>query len=160
MGFYSASQLTQDARRHGVEVRGVDINCSDWDCTLEAGENGAAAMRLGLRMVKGLSEDSGRMVVERRCADGYQGTQQLVEQVGLDRRELGVLASAGALEALLKPVGTLCHYRILTCWCMHVVEYPGYQLAGIIICGRFTTGPGSGDIEHLYPVIANKTHHG
>jgi error-prone DNA polymerase len=100
MGFYSASQLTQDARRHGVEVRSVDINCSDWDCTLEAGEDGAAAIRLGLRMMKGLSEDSGRLIVERRCIDGYQGTQQLVEQVGLDRRELGVLASAGALEAL------------------------------------------------------------
>ena len=100
MGFYSASQLTQDVRRHGVEVRAVDINRSDWDCTLEAGEDGAAAMRLGLRMVKGLSEDSGSLVVERRPASGYGGTQQLVEQVGLDRRELGVLASAGALEAL------------------------------------------------------------
>ena len=100
MGFYSASQLTQDARRHGVEVRAVDINHSNWDCTLEAGEDGAAAMRLGLRMVKGLSEDSGSLIVERRPASGYGGTQQLVEQVGLDRRELGVLASAGALEAL------------------------------------------------------------
>ena len=100
MGFYSASQLTQDVRRHGVEVRAVDINRSDWDCTLEAGEGGVAAMRLGLRMVKGLSEDSGRLIVERRPADGFHGTQQLVEQVGLDRRELGVLASAGALEAL------------------------------------------------------------
>jgi error-prone DNA polymerase len=100
MGFYSASQLTQDARRHGVEVRAVDINHSNWDCTLEAGEDGAAAMRLGLRMVKGLSEDSGSLIVEQRPAGGYQGTQQLVEQVGLDRRELGVLASAGALEAL------------------------------------------------------------
>ena len=100
MGFYSASQLTQDVRRHGVEVRAVDINRSDWDCTLEAGEGGVAAMRLGLRMVKGLSEDSGRLIVEQRPADGFHGTQQLVEQVGLDRRELGVLASAGALEAL------------------------------------------------------------
>ena len=100
MGFYSASQLTQDARRHGVEVRGVDINRSDWDCTLEAGEDGAAAMRLGLRMAKGLSEESGSVVVERRPASGYQGIQQLVERAGLDRRELGVLASAGALEGL------------------------------------------------------------
>ena len=78
----------------------MDINHSNWDCTLEAGEDGAAAMRLGLRMVKGLSEDSGSLIVERRPASGYGGTQQLVEQVGLDRRELGVLASAGALEAL------------------------------------------------------------
>jgi len=100
MGFYSASQLTQDARRHGVEVRPADVNQSDWDCTLEAREDGAAAMRLGLRMVKGLSDDSGQRIVGQRPAGGYSGIQQLVEQVDLDRRELGVLASAGALEVL------------------------------------------------------------
>ncbi len=100
MGFYSASQLTQDARRHGVEIRAVDIDQSDWDCTLEARDDGAAALRLGLRMAKGLSEESGRRIVEKRQAGGYQNIQQLVENVGLDRRELGVLASAGALEEL------------------------------------------------------------
>jgi len=100
MGFYSASQLTQDARRHGVEVRPVDINQSDWDCTLEARDDGQAALRLGLRMVKGLSEEAGQRVVEQRSAAGYQGIQALVEAVGLDKRELGVLASAAALEVL------------------------------------------------------------
>jgi error-prone DNA polymerase len=100
MGFYSASQLTQDARRHGVEVRAVDINRSDWDCTLETAEGGRAALRLGLRMVKGLAEEAGRRVVELRQADGYHSIQPLLETVGLDRRELGVLASAGALEVL------------------------------------------------------------
>ena len=100
MGFYSASQLTQDARRHGVEVRAVDINRSQWDCTLEASEDGAAAIRLGFRMVKGLAEEAGRRIARQRSADGYHGTQQLLEELGLDRRELGVLASAGALEAL------------------------------------------------------------
>ena len=98
MGFYSASQLTQDVRRHGVEVRAVDINRSQWDCTLEARDDGAAALRLGFRMVKGLAEEAGRRVVERRDAKGYHSIQQLLEEVGLDRRELGVLASAGALE--------------------------------------------------------------
>ena len=117
MGFYSASQLTQDARRHGVEIRAVDVNRSDWDCTLEAGEGGVAAMRLGLRMVKGLSKDSGRLVVERRPAAGFHGTQQLVEEVGLDRRELGVLASAGALE-------TLEGHRHRARWAVAGVEEP------------------------------------
>jgi error-prone DNA polymerase len=100
MGFYSASQLTQDARRHDVEVRPADINQSDWDCTLEAHDEGQAALRLGLRMVKGLSEQAGRRVVERRLTEGYHSIQQLLETVELDRRELGVLASAGTLEAL------------------------------------------------------------
>ncbi len=100
MGFYSASQLVQDVRRHGVEVRGVDINRSSWDCTLEAREDGAAALRLGFRMVKGLSEDSGQRIVERRAQHRFESTQQLLERAGLDRRELGVLASSGALRAL------------------------------------------------------------
>ncbi|MDH3430216.1 MAG: error-prone DNA polymerase [Gammaproteobacteria bacterium] len=100
MGFYSASQLTQDARRHGVEVRAVDVNQSDWDCTLEAGKDGQAALRLGLRMAKGLAEEAGRRIVDQRCTGGYHSTQQLLETVGLDRRELGVLASAGALTVL------------------------------------------------------------
>lgn len=100
MGFYSASQLTQDARRHGVEIRKVDINRSDWDCTLEKGRNGEAMLRLGLRLVKGLSEASGRRLVERRLGSGYRSVQQVLEQAKLDRHDLGVLASAGALEGL------------------------------------------------------------
>lgn len=100
MGFYSAAQLTQDARRHGVDVRAVDINQSHWDCTLEVRDDGKAALRLGLRMVKGLAEEAGRRIVDQRHADGYHSIQQLLEKVGLDRRELGVLASAGALKVL------------------------------------------------------------
>ena len=100
MGFYSASQLSQDARRHDVEVRPVNINQSHWDCTLETRDDGMAALRLGLRMVKGLSEEAGRRVADLRREDGYQSIQQLLEVVELDRRELGLLASAGALEVL------------------------------------------------------------
>jgi error-prone DNA polymerase len=100
MGFYSGSQLVQDLQRHDVEVRGVDIDQSEWDCTLEAGVNGVAALRLGFRMVKGLSEETGRRITERRAAEGFSSTQQLLERTGVDRRELGALASAGALRVL------------------------------------------------------------
>ncbi|NNC76688.1 MAG: error-prone DNA polymerase [Woeseiaceae bacterium] len=100
MGFYSASQLVQDLRRHDVDVRPVDINSSDWDCTLERCDDGSAAMRLGLRMVKGLSEESGRSIEAARETGEYSSTQALVERTGLNKRELGVLASAGALEVL------------------------------------------------------------
>ena len=117
MGFYSASQLTQDARRHGVEVRPVDINQSDWDCTLEAHDDGQATLRLGLRMVKGLSEESGKSITEEREAGAYQSIQQLLERTGLDKRELGVLASAGALE-------TLEGHRHQARWAVAGVEQP------------------------------------
>ncbi len=100
MGFYSASQLVQDVRRHGVEVRAVAINDSNWDCTLETGCDGAAVLRLGLRMVKGLSENAGQRVVTERKHGAYLKVQQLLERAHLDQRELGVLATAGALQAL------------------------------------------------------------
>ena len=100
MGFYSASQLVQDVRRHGVEVRPVDVNDSDWDCTLETSDDSAAVLRLGLRMVKGLSEDAGQRIVAERDDGRYEKVQNLLERAHLDRRELGVLATSGALRVL------------------------------------------------------------
>ena len=100
MGFYSASQLVQDAQRHGVAIQPVDINHSDWDCSLEADEAGAATLRLGFRMVKGLSQKAGQRIVAERTGSGYTHAQALFERACLDRRELGVLASSGALRPL------------------------------------------------------------
>ncbi|MFQ5981768.1 MAG: error-prone DNA polymerase, partial [Woeseiaceae bacterium] len=100
MGFYSASQLIQDVKRHGVGVRAVDVNTSDWDCTLERTERGQPALRLGLRQVKGLPETAGRTIVEARSAGPYRSIQQLLERTELNRRELGALAAAGALKSL------------------------------------------------------------
>ncbi len=100
MGFYSGSQLVQDAQRHGVAVRPVDVNRSTWDCSIEAGESGEAVLRLGLRMVKGLSEEAAERIVCGRQGDPFESVQQLCEHAGLDRRELDALASAGALQAL------------------------------------------------------------
>jgi error-prone DNA polymerase len=100
MGFYSASQLTQDVKRHGVEVRAVDVNASDWDCTLERTENGKPALRLGLRQVKGLAETAGRTIVDARSDGRYRSIQRLLERCYLNRRELSALAAAGALKSL------------------------------------------------------------
>ena len=66
LGFYSASQLTQDAQRHGVEVRAADVTVSDWECTLERREDGTSAVRLGLNMIRGLPHASALRIVESR----------------------------------------------------------------------------------------------
>ncbi len=100
MGFYSPAQLVRDVQRHGVEVRPADINASAWDCTLEAAASDVAALRLGLRMVKGLSAEAGQTIVSRRGGERFTSTQNLVERTGLERRELGLLATAGALKSL------------------------------------------------------------
>ena len=105
MGFYAPSQIVQDAQRHGVEVRGIDVRTSDWDCTLErsAGESPGPALRLGLRLVKGLAEEAAQRLVDaraRRQGVAFESAQQLAEQASLDRRSMGCLAAAGALAGL------------------------------------------------------------
>jgi error-prone DNA polymerase len=100
MGFYAPSQLVQDAQRHGVEVRAVDAFASDWDCTLEAGEAGAPAVRLGLRLVAGLSAAGAGRLVAARCVRAFDDVQDLARRAALDRGDLGALARAGALAAL------------------------------------------------------------
>jgi len=92
MGFYAPAQLVQDARRHGVAVRGPDVNQSDWDCTLQDG-----ALRLGLRMVRGLAEAAGRRIAS---LGRYEDVDDLSRRAQLNRKDLRVLAAAGALESL------------------------------------------------------------
>jgi error-prone DNA polymerase len=103
MGFYAPSQLVQDAQRHGVPVRPIDVLASDWDCTLERVEGvDDPAMRLGLRLVKGLPQEAGERLVAARVRRGgrFDSVQQMAELARLDRREMGCLAAAGALAGL------------------------------------------------------------
>jgi error-prone DNA polymerase len=101
MGFYAPQQLVRNAREHGVEVRPVDVNSSDWDSTLERREqDGRPALRLGLHGVKGLSEESGRRLVEARSAGPFAGIREVAERAALGSKDMGALASAGAFKAL------------------------------------------------------------
>ncbi len=97
MGFYGPSQLVQDARRHGVEVRAADVIISHWDCTLE-GE--PPAVRLGLRMINGLSAAAAERLVAARRVRVFASTVDLARRAALSRHELKLLAAAGALHAL------------------------------------------------------------
>ncbi len=111
MGFYSPSTILQDAQRHGVEVRDVDVTVSDWDCTLEPASDrskvdstwpGAErALRLGFRVIKGFSQKTAERIVAERVKDPFASLEDLVRRAALDRRELDALAEAGALEALV-----------------------------------------------------------
>ena len=100
MGFYSASQLTQDLRRHGGDVREVGVNDSHWDSSLETRDNSPPALRLGLRQIKGLSEEAGRCIEEKRSTRAYGSVQELLERTGIKRRDLDALAASGALASL------------------------------------------------------------
>ena len=100
LGFYSPSQLVQDAQRHGVEVRPVDVMDSDWDCTLEETADGQAAVRLGLRMVSGLSTAEGERLLAARAQGLFMDTEDLARRAALDRQTMEQLAAADALMGL------------------------------------------------------------
>jgi len=125
MGFYAPSQLVQDAQRHGVEIRPPDVLVSEWDCTLEPAAPSeqqrtsplpavvadtrsrllmscsSPAMRLGLRMVKGLAEESAKRLVEaRRGAHCSPSFEQLAHAAQLNRHDMNALAAAGALATI------------------------------------------------------------
>jgi DNA-directed DNA polymerase III PolC len=100
MGFYAPAQLVRDARGHGVEVRAVDTMISDWDCTLERREDGRPALRLGLRLVKHLSQEGAARLVAARALHAFASIADMAERAALDRRDLEALAAADALTRL------------------------------------------------------------
>ena len=108
MGFYSPSQLVQDAQRHGIEVRPLDVCISQWDHSLEVPSQPGAepALRLGLRMVKGLRVDVGEriMAAQRQSEEHSRGVigsaKELARSANLDDQQLGFLARSGALYRL------------------------------------------------------------
>jgi len=100
MGFYSASQLVQDAKRHGVPVRPVDIMISEAESTMEDIHAQYPAVRLGLHMVKGLSMDAAARIVDARSRRPFASSDDLARRAMLDQHELGALARANALLAL------------------------------------------------------------
>ncbi len=99
MGFYHASTIVNDARRHGLAIRPIDVTRSAWDCVIEDGAGGEG-VRLGLRYVKGLRETAGRVLVRARAARPLASVADVVVRAGLTADEAQTLAAVGALAAL------------------------------------------------------------
>jgi error-prone DNA polymerase len=93
MGFYSPATIVGDAQRHGVDVRPIDVNASDWDCTIES-----TAVRMGLRYVKGMQLADGQRVVEARP---FSSIEDFVRRARVPERTCASLAEAGALGVLI-----------------------------------------------------------
>ncbi|MBC3376481.1 error-prone DNA polymerase [Pseudomonas sp. SWRI92] len=100
MGFYSPDQILQDARRHQLQIRPVDVRASDWDCSLEPLEGRQPAIRMGLRMIKGFREDDARRIEVARGQRAFSDVADLGERARLDARALAQLADASALRGL------------------------------------------------------------
>ena len=107
MGFYSASQLIQDVTKNGVNVLPVDINQSDWDCTLvysdaahERRTRATTFLRLGFRQVSGMSKDAAIHIVACRSVGLYTDIRDLVQRTGIDAKAINALADADAFKSL------------------------------------------------------------
>ena len=111
MGFYMPSQLINDAKRHSVEILPIDINRSYLDSTLEyegpfqrldsyRGVTSKIAIRIGFRMIKGLSRDASLNIVKARQAGKFSNIQELIFRSGINKGDLESLAAADALSAL------------------------------------------------------------
>jgi error-prone DNA polymerase len=99
MGFYAAAQLVRDAREHGVEVRAVDVNHSNWDCTLEKTDRKHFAVRLGMRQIKGMQEATATKIEDER-GSGFDSIRHLWLRTGLVPRLIERLADADAFRSL------------------------------------------------------------
>lgn len=99
LGFYSPSQLVQDAIRHGVEVRPVDVMYSNADCTLEDIEH-RPAVRLGLRMISGLRTVSAARIEAERAKGPFDSAEHFAQRTKLELHEIKLLAAADALASL------------------------------------------------------------
>ncbi len=101
LGFYHPATLIKDAQHHGVEVRPVDVAQSNWRCTLEQ-SGSALAMRLGLKYINGLREETGLRIENERRLRSFNSIADLARRVTPNRRELDTLAFSGALAAFGK----------------------------------------------------------
>jgi error-prone DNA polymerase len=103
MGFYAPAQIVRDARDHGVEVRPVCINASRWDCTMEPTEReDHFAVRLGLRMVRGLANADAAAIVAARADESFASVDDLWRRAGVPSASLVLIAEADALQPSLK----------------------------------------------------------
>ncbi|MEQ1652928.1 MAG: error-prone DNA polymerase, partial [Hyphomicrobium sp.] len=99
MGFYAPAQIVRDAREHGVEVREADVNESSWDNTLERGDYGQLALRIGFRQIDGFSEaDAQRLLAARKKR--FTSVEDLAVRARLFSRPMRLLADADAFRSL------------------------------------------------------------
>ena len=100
MGFYAPAQVVDDAKRHGVEIRPVSANDSRWDCTLEKTDGRFRAVRLGLRMAKGLGNADAAAIVLARADEPFTSVEEMARRAAVPMAALERLAEADAFACL------------------------------------------------------------
>jgi error-prone DNA polymerase len=123
MGFYQPAQLLEEAKRQSVTILPVDVTSSDWNCTLEHEADGKHALRLGMRLVRGLREEEGGRVMDARRGGTFASIDDVSHRAALSKRATRALAMGGAFRRLAE-------HRNLAYWnALGVERLPG-MLAG------------------------------
>jgi len=102
MGFYAPAQIVRDAQEHGIEIRPICVNNSHWDCTLETTHGDFFAVRLGLRMAKGLSNNAAALLIAARMDVPYNSIEEIWRRAKIPVAQLQHLAEADAFLPSLK----------------------------------------------------------
>lgn len=101
MGFYPPSVLVKDAQRHGLRVKPIDVQNSDWPCTIEHELDGSLSLRMGLSYVRRLGSQTAKALVDSRIQNGpFLSAEDLALRVPISQKELAILARIGALNKI------------------------------------------------------------
>ncbi|AQQ67040.1 error-prone DNA polymerase [Microbulbifer agarilyticus] len=100
MGFYAPAQLVYDAQRHNVKILPLDVNHSGWHHSLSLEKHSLPAIRLGLRLVKGLAEETAEAIETERLEGDFQSQQDFAQRVDIPRAQSAVLAHANCFYSI------------------------------------------------------------
>ena len=145
MGFYAPAQLVRDAREHGVEVRPVDVNLSEWDCTLEPEHGRLYAVRLGFCMVRSMRQKEAEQLVDRRLYDRIAATafaediqraskMSGAEQVYRSRRCITSRPRTASRALVFRAARR--HGRSRLCMTKHCRSLPPLMIEPVVCCPR------------------------
>jgi len=149
MGFYSPSQLIQDAQRHQIKTLEIDVLHSHWDSTLDLQKNAAGvmnaqpALRLGLRLVKGFNKNAAHRIEQLRQSQGFNCVEELAIRAQLNKQEIEALVGADALRAF-------SGHRHQAHWETAAIEAPQPLLeAGAEILSEGINFPAPSDVQEV-----------
>jgi error-prone DNA polymerase len=141
MGFYSPATIVEDAKRHGIEVRPVDVRSSAWDCTLERASASELAVRMGFRFVKGFGEREKERIANALVKGPFMSAEDFVRRTRLASKRLQTLAEAGAFASVgIARRDAIWAVRGLHAKLDDALDLPGEVVDEQPIFGRFSGG--------------------
>jgi DNA-directed DNA polymerase III PolC len=142
MGFYQPAQLLEQAKRQQVPILPIDVTTSDYQCTLERDAQGRLALRLGMRLVKGLRKEEAQRIVAARTQRACVSMLELVERAALSQRATRALAMCGAFRSLTA-------HRNLAFWNALAVERKSPSLASASVDEKLPALPRPSEWEEV-----------